>query len=146
MGWDTVPDRVPHWLVKEEPAHYSFHEFQREGETTWTGVHNPLAQRHLQSMRRGDDGFYYHTGTAKAIVGLFRVVRAPRRDQDDPRGAYAVRLKAGRSLRGPIPLATLKHDPAFRQFDLVRNSRLSVMPVSATIWKAILAYETSILR
>lgn len=92
-------------------------------------------------MRRDDDGFYYHTGQVKAIVGQFEVAGAPFRDAEDPRDAYAVRLKAGRPFRGPVTLATLKQDPRFRQFDLVRNSRLSVMPVPGPFWKAILAHE-----
>ena len=72
-------------------------------------------------MRRDDDGFYYHTGQVKAIVGQFEVAGAPFRDAEDPRDAYAVRLKAGRPFRGPVTLATLKQDPRFRQFDLVKE-------------------------
>lgn len=127
------------WLVKEEPTHYSFDDFRRDGETEWSGVHNPSALLHLRGMRTGDVGLYYHTGDEKAIVGTFSVAGAPRRDLTDPRPSWVVRLRAVEPLPRPVPLATLRQDPAFGGFDLIRNSRLSIMPVPDPVWRRIVA-------
>lgn len=128
---------MTHWLVKEEPTHYSFERFVREGTTDWTGVHNPLAQRYLRAMRVTETGYYYHSGQVRAIVGTFSVARLPELDPSDARGAYRVRLRAGSALRYPVPLSVLKRDPRCRSFELVRIPRLSVMPVPDRIWMLI---------
>lgn len=125
------------WLVKEEPTHYSFDDFRRDGETEWSGVHNPAALLHLRAMRAGDVGFYYHTGNEKAIVGTFAVAGPPRPDPSDPRPSWRIRLRATEPLGQPVALATLRTLPAFGQFGLLRNSRLSIMPVPAAIWRGI---------
>ncbi|MCI4336873.1 MAG: EVE domain-containing protein [Thermoplasmata archaeon] len=129
---------MAHWLVKEEPTHYSFDDFVRDKGTLWNGVHNALALRHLKSMRRGEEGFYYHTGDERAIVGTFRVAGRPEPDPEDDRGSWRIPLKPGVRLPRPVPLAELRPDPSMRAFDLVRISRLSIMPVAEPIWKAIL--------
>jgi predicted RNA-binding protein with PUA-like domain len=127
------------WLVKEEPTHYSFEDFRRDGETEWSGVHNPSALLHLRAMRPGDVGFYYHTGNEKAIVGTFSVTGAPRPDRSDPRPSWVVRLRATESLGRPVALAALRQDRAFAKFDLLRNSRLSILAVPVPVWNRILA-------
>ena len=127
------------WLVKEEPTHYSFEDFRRDGETEWSGVHNPSALIHLRAMRPGDVGFYYHTGNEKAIVGTFAVAGPPRPDPSDSRPSWVVRLRATEPLARPVSLASLRQDPAFGAFDLVRNSRLSIMPVPGPLWGRIVA-------
>lgn len=127
------------WLVKEEPTHYSFDDFRRDGETDWSGVHNPAALLNLRAMKSGDVGFYYHTGNEKAIVGTFTVAGSPHPDPSDRRPSWMVRLRATEPLGRPVALATLRTLPAFGQFDLLRNSRLSIMPVPVAIWRGIVA-------
>ncbi len=125
------------WLVKEEPTHYAFADLVRDGRAAWTGVHNPLAQRHLRSMRPGDRVFYYHTGSERAVVGVAEVVSEPRLDPRDPRGAFTVDLKPVRALPRPVTLAEIRNDPRLASMPLVRISRLSVQPVKLDEWKRI---------
>jgi len=126
------------WLVKEEPSNYPFETFLKDGRTTWSGVRNPVAQRHLRSMRAGDRVFYYHTGDVKAIVGTARVVDAPYRDPADARFSV-VELSADTALPAPVTLTAVKADARFADFALVRVPRLSVMPVSDEQWAALVA-------
>ncbi|HUD70837.1 MAG TPA: EVE domain-containing protein [Dongiaceae bacterium] len=126
------------WLVKEEPTSYSFAALERDGKVTWSGVRNPLAQRHLRAIRRGDRVFYYHTGKEKAVVGVARALGNARNDPDDPTGRMAVvDFAPVERLPRPVPLATIKTLALFRTHPLVRMGRLSVMPVSAPQWRAI---------
>jgi predicted RNA-binding protein with PUA-like domain len=126
------------WLVKEEPEHYSFEQFVADGSTVWSGVKNPLAQKHLRSMKQGDQVFYYHTGKEKAIVGTAKVVSAPRPDSKDRSGKlYVVELEPGKKLPRPVTLAEIKAVTKFADFPLVRLPRLSVMPVTEAQWQAI---------
>ena len=126
------------WLVKEEPEHYSFDQFVADGTTVWSGVKNPLAQRHLRSMKKGDKVFYYHTGKEKAIVGIARVVSEPRPDPKDTAGKqFVVELAPAKKLPRPVTLAEVKAVAKFADFPLVRLPRLSVMPVTEAQWQAI---------
>jgi predicted RNA-binding protein with PUA-like domain len=126
------------WLVKEEPTHYNFDDLVRDGRTSWTGVRNPVAQKHLQSMREGDRVFFYHTGSVKAVVGVAKVASPPYPDPTDNSGKfYGVDLVPVKQLTSPVTLAAVKADPAFATFALVRISRLSVMPVTDDEWKRI---------
>jgi predicted RNA-binding protein with PUA-like domain len=124
------------WLVKEEPSHYNFAQFQTDGRTVWSGVRNPVAQRHLRSMTPGDRVFYYHTGDEKRIVGTARVAGAPYPDPKDGR-LYVVELACEKPLRAPVTLKAVKADPRFADFALTRIPRLSVMPVTDEQWKAL---------
>ncbi|HYK92576.1 MAG TPA: EVE domain-containing protein [Thermoplasmata archaeon] len=130
---------MAHWLIKEEPTHYSFADFERDRETVWNGIHNALALRNLRSMRPGDSGFYYHTGSEKAIVGVFDVAGTPEVDPDDSRGSWRVRVRSVRALVNAIPLARLRGDRRFAAFDLVRISRLSVVTVPDPLWEILMA-------
>lgn len=126
------------WLVKEEPEHYSYAQLERDGRTVWTGVKNPLAQKHLRSIRKGDRIFYYHTGKEKAVVGIARAAGDAYPDPKDRTGkAWVVDVVPERKLPNPVTLAAIKADPAFASFPLVRMPRLSVMPVSDAEWKRI---------
>jgi predicted RNA-binding protein with PUA-like domain len=126
------------WLVKEEPAHYGFDDLIRDGRTTWSGVRNPLAQKHLRAMQPGDRVLYYHTGGEKAVVGTATVASAPAPDSADPAGRLvAVEIAAGRRLPRPVTLAEIKAQPFFANFPLVRMPRLSVMPVTDAQWERI---------
>jgi predicted RNA-binding protein with PUA-like domain len=126
------------WLMKEEPSNYSYDELARDGRTAWTGVRNPLAQKHLRSIREGDRIFFYHTGKEKAVVGIARAAGDPYPDPADKSGKlYAVDVEPVKKLAGPVTLASIKADKAFASFPLVRMARLSVMPVSDEEWKRI---------
>lgn len=126
------------WLIKEEPTHYSFDDLVRDGSTTWSGVRNPLAQKHLQSMRKGDRIFFYHTGDVKAVVGIAKAASAPYADPEDKSGKlYSIDVEPVTRLKSPVTLAAVKADKEFAAFPLVRISRLSVMPVTDDEWKRI---------
>ena len=126
------------WLVKEEPEHYSYDELERDRKTVWAGVRNPLAQKHLRSIRRGDRIFYYHTGKQKAIVAVAKAASDAYPDPNDKDGKlFVVDVTPEKTLSRPVTLAEVKADRAFASFPLVRMSRLSVMPVSDAEWKRI---------
>jgi len=124
--------------LKEEPTHYSYSDLERDGTTVWNGVDNNLARMHLRDVKVGDRVLYYHSGTEKAVVGEMTVVEGPTADpnSDDPK-AVVVTVRPVRRLRSPVSLARIKQEPSLAQWDLVRNSRLSVMPVSAQEWRRI---------
>lgn len=124
------------WLVKEEPSNYNIAQFAKDGRTSWSGVKNPVAQRHLRAMSPGDRVFYYHTGDEKQIVGIARVAGAPYRDPKAP-GFYAVDLEFDAMLPAPVTLKAVKADPRFADFALTRVPRLSVMPVTDEQWAAL---------
>jgi predicted RNA-binding protein with PUA-like domain len=131
------------WLVKEEPEHYAYDAFAKDRGTTWSGVRNPLAQKHLRSIRKGDLVFYYHTGGEKAVVGIARAAGDAYPDPDDKAGkAHVVDLVPVRKLKRPVTLAEVKADKRFKDFPLTYMPRLSVMPVSDAEWKAIEAMGT----
>jgi predicted RNA-binding protein with PUA-like domain len=126
------------WLVKEEPSNYAYDAFAKDGGTTWSGVRNPLAQKHLRSIRAGDQVFYYHTGDEKSVVGIARAAGNAYPDPDDKAGkAHVVDLVPVRKLKRPVTLAEIKADRRFKDFALTYMPRLSVMPVSESEWKAI---------
>jgi predicted RNA-binding protein with PUA-like domain len=129
-----------HWILKTEPSDYSFADLQRDGRTRWSGVSNPVALRHLRSMAPGDEVMIYHTGDEKRIVGLAGVAGAPYPDPDagDERLAV-VDISAGAAVAKPVTLAAIKADPAFADLALVRQGRLSVVPVPEPLWKRLLA-------
>jgi predicted RNA-binding protein with PUA-like domain len=128
-----------HWILKTEPSDYSFADLQRDRRTRWSGVSNPVALKHLRSMAPDDEVMIYHTGEEKRIVGLARVAGAPYPDPDagDERRAV-VDVSAGEPLAKPVTLATIKADPAFAELALVRQGRLSVVPVPDQLWKRLL--------
>ena len=124
--------------MKEEPEHYSYDQLENDRKTVWAGVRNPLAQKHLRSIRKGDRIFYYHTGRQKAVVAVARADGDAYPDPHDPTGKlYVVDVVAGRKLPRPVTLAEIKADRTFATFPLVRMSRLSVMPVSDAEWTRI---------
>lgn len=131
---------MPYWLFKQEPNCYSFADLQREKSTTWDGVTNALAQKHLRAVKKGDRVFFYHTGDEKAIVGIMQVVANPIPAPDDDTGQrVVVTVKPVRKLKRSVTLAAIKSDAAFANWELVKNSRLSVMPVEELLWEKILA-------
>jgi predicted RNA-binding protein with PUA-like domain len=126
------------FLFKEEPTHFSFDDLVRDKKTVWSGVKNALAQKHLRSVKKGDRIFYYHTGDEKAVVGIARAVSDAYDDPKDESGRLAaVDVAPVRKLPRPVTLAEVKAKPVFKDFPLVRISRLSVMPVSDKEWTEI---------
>jgi predicted RNA-binding protein with PUA-like domain len=126
------------WLMKEEPEHYSYDQLEHDRKTVWAGVKNPLAQKHLRSIRKGDRIFYYHTGKQKAVVAVARAAGDAYPDpQDRSSKMFVVDVVPEKKLSRPVTLAEIKADRAFAGFALVRMSRLSVMPVTDAEWARI---------
>ena len=116
------------WLFKTEPSEYSFERLVREGRTTWDGVANALALKHLRQVKKGDDVAIYHTGNVKAVVGVAKAASDAKGDVVDLVPVNPVT---------PVPLASIKSDKRFKGFPLVRMGRLSVMPVPDGLWRAL---------
>lgn len=120
-----------HWILKTEPSTYGWSDLERERTAIWDGVRNPVALKHLAAMRPGDDALIYHTGDEKAVVGVARVTKAA---WPDPKAGdsrlLVVEVTAVRRLARPVPLAEIKADPLFADSPLVRQGRLSVVPVT----------------
>jgi predicted RNA-binding protein with PUA-like domain len=128
-----------YWLFKEEPTSYSYDALVKDRKTTWSGVKNPLAQKHLRSVKKGDRIFYYHTGNEKAVVGIARAVTDAYPDPKDKTGkASVVDVAPEAKLERAVTLAEIKEDRKFATFPLTRLPRLSVMPVSNDEWDGIL--------
>ena len=126
------------WLFKEEPANYSFDAFVKDKKTVWSGVRNPVAQKHLHAVKKGDRIFYYHTGKERSVIGIAKALADAYPDPNDATGkAAVVDIGPVKKLARPVTLAEIKADPAFKTFALVRISRLSVMPVTDGEWKRI---------
>lgn len=124
--------------MKEEPEHYGYDQLERDRKTVWAGVRNPLAQKHLRTIRKGDRIFYYHTGKEKAVVAIARALSDAYPDPADSAGtSYVVDVAPEKKLARPVTLAAIKADRAFASFPLVRMSRLSVMPVTDAEWTRI---------
>jgi predicted RNA-binding protein with PUA-like domain len=126
------------WLFKEEPSSYSFDALLKDKRTVWSGVRNPLAQKHLHAVKRGDRIWYYHTGNERAIVGVAKALGDAYPDPNDKTGRHAV-VEVGpvKKLPRSVTLAEIKAEPAFKTFPLVRLARLSVMPVTDEEWARI---------
>jgi predicted RNA-binding protein with PUA-like domain len=128
-----------YWLAKQEPDDYSWEDLARERRTAWTGVRNYAARNNLKAMKRGDEVLFYHSGEQKAVIGIARVARTayadPTADED---GWVAVDLTPVKALTSPVTLSTIKADLSLRDIALVRQSRLSVMPLRATEFTRLL--------
>jgi predicted RNA-binding protein with PUA-like domain len=128
-----------HWLVKQEPAAYSFAQFQKEKVTAWTGVRNFQARNNLRAMEKGDPVLYYHSNEERSIVGLAEVAKTAYADPTTEEGNWVcVDLKAVCKFVRPLTLAEVKTDPSLKSIALVRQSRLSVMPITAAEFAHIL--------
>jgi predicted RNA-binding protein with PUA-like domain len=130
---------MAHWLVKSEPAKYSFEDLRRDGKTVWDGVRNNAAALHLKSMKLGDEVFYYHSQEGLAVVGIAKVVREAFPDPTDAAGRFvAVELAPVRMLPKPVTLAEIKANPALAGMTMLREFRLSVSPVKPDEWAEVL--------
>jgi predicted RNA-binding protein with PUA-like domain len=120
-----------YWLVKQDPANYPFEQFQKEKKTDWTGVRNYQARNFLREMQKGDEVLFYHSGDEKAVVGFASVSKPAFRDPTSDDDAWlAVELKAGKKLNIPVTLPDIKAQPKLENILLVRNGRISVMPLT----------------
>ncbi len=138
---------MQYWLVKQEPEDFSWATFLREGRTAWTGVRNFQARNNLRAMKQGDLTFYYHSGEEKQIVGLARVEREAYSDPTAKEGDWAcVDLVPLQPLNEPIPLKLIKSDPVLKSMTLVRNTRLSVSPVTKEQFQKILKLGQTSIR
>jgi predicted RNA-binding protein with PUA-like domain len=126
------------WLVKQEPSSYSWSDFTTEGGTSWTGVRNYTARNNLRGMGKGDEVLFYHSGENKAVVGIARVTRTAYRDPTAAEGDWsAVDLVPLKPLRRPVTLREIKDNPRLRKVQLIRQSRLSVMPLTSEEFRTI---------
>ena len=127
---------MAYWLMKSEPESYSWSDLVRDGGTEWDGVRNNAARLHLKAMKKGDEAFFYHSMSDKAVVGIMRVTRAA---QPDPKDAnwVSVRVEPVRPI-GPVTLAAIKAEPRLAKMELIRQSRLSVAPVREYEWRVVL--------
>ena len=128
-----------YWLVKQEPSAYSWDDFVKDGRTSWTGVRNFQARNNLRSMRLGDQVFFYHSVKDKSVVGEAEVVRESYPDPTAEEGGWiSVDLRPIKALPHPVTLEKIKTDKRLAGMTLLRHSRLSVTPVSAAEYRAIL--------
>jgi predicted RNA-binding protein with PUA-like domain len=129
---------MAYWLVKSEPDTWSWEQHVKKGNDAWTGVRNFQAKAHLKAMQKGDKVFFYHSGEGKEIVGVSEVAKEAYADKTAKEdGWLCVDLKAIEPLKRPVTLAAIKADRKFADMVLVKNSRLSVQPVTAAEWSAI---------
>jgi predicted RNA-binding protein with PUA-like domain len=128
---------MAHWLMKSEPESYGWPDLVRDGATEWDGVRNNAARLHLKAMKAGDEAFFYHSMSDKAVVGIMRVTRAAQPDPKDP-DWVSVRVEPVRPLARPVTLAEIKAEPRLAKMELIRQSRLSVAPVSDDEWQVVL--------
>jgi predicted RNA-binding protein with PUA-like domain len=132
-----------YWLVKQEPGSYSWSDFVAEGQTAWTGVRNYTARNNLRKMQKGDEVLFYHSGEDKAVVGIARVTRPAYLDPTAKEGDWsAVDLAPIKALRLPVPLREIKSNPRLKGIPLIRQSRLSVMPLAESKFREIVTMGT----
>ncbi len=129
---------MKHWLVKQEPDSYPWEQFVRDKGTVWTGVRNFQARNNLRAMKKGDEVFYYHSVTGKSVVGLARVTREAYADPTAKEGDWScVDLVPLKACRTPVTLDQIKTEASLRDIALLRQSRLSVMPLTAAEAKTL---------
>lgn len=135
---------VNYWLVKQEPSVYNYVALEKEKKTVWDDVHNNLALKYLNLMKKGDQALFYHTGDEKQAVGIIAITsNSYPNPKEDNKRFVVVDVKPVKPLKRPVTLEEMKKDPLFKNWDLLRISRLSVMPVPKNIWNAIMKKSNS---
>ena len=133
---------VSYWLAKQEPngpRGYNILQLQKDKKTVWDGVHNNLALKHIRNMKKGDLVFFYHTGEERQIVGIMSVISDPYPNPEEYNERFVVvNVKFKKLFKNPVTLDEMKEQKKFKSWELLRISRLSVMPVPVTIWNTIL--------
>jgi len=130
------------WLMKSEPESYSWNDLLRDGSTEWDGVRNNAARLHLKAMQKGDEAFFYHSMSDKAVVGIMRITREAQADPKDS-DWVSVRVEPIRPLPRPVRLAEIKAEPRLAKMELIRQSRLSVAPVRDDEWDIVLTLASA---
>jgi predicted RNA-binding protein with PUA-like domain len=131
---------MAHWLLKSEPSAYAWAQMVKDKKTDWTGVRNHQAAANMKAMRAGDTCFFYHSNDGKEIVGVVKVIKTYHPDPTDETGKFGmVGVEAGKPLKTPVTLAALKTHPKLKTMAFVKQSRLSVSPVTAEEWAAVCA-------
>ena len=129
-----------YWLIKSEPVKYSWDQFEKDKETFWDGVRNYQARNNLRSMKKGDLAFWYHSNEGMEIVGIAKVSKESYQDPTTEDAAWlVVNFKPVKKLKSPVSLITIKADKRLSNMALIKNSRLSVQPVTAAEWEMVLA-------
>jgi predicted RNA-binding protein with PUA-like domain len=128
---------MAYWLMKSEPESYGWSDLVRDGGTEWDGVRNNAARLHLKTMKPGDEAFFYHSMSDKAVVGIMRIARAAKPDPKDA-DWVTVRVEPVHKLERPVTLAEIKAEPTLARMELIRQSRLSVAPVRDDEWAKVL--------
>lgn len=135
---------MAHWLVKSEPDKYSWDDLVRDGRTAWDGVRNHSAAINLRAMTLGDRAFFYHSNAGKEIVGIVEIVREHYIDPKDASGRFpAVDVAPIEALKAPVTLAAIKADAALAGIEVVRQSRLSVVPIRDAEWARIMTMSSA---
>ena len=132
---------MAHWLFKSEPATWSWDQQVEAGAkgTFWNGVRNHLAKQQMMAMKKGDRGFFYHSNEERAIVGIVEVIKEYYPDHTDETGKFGmVDVKAVKKLKRPVTLGDIKAEPRLAEMALVKNSRLSVQPVTDAEWAVVM--------
>lgn len=130
---------MAYWLVKSEPFKYSWEQFVKDGATTWDGVRNYTARNNLRAMKKNDEVFFYHSNEGVEIVGIAKISKEAFQDPTTEEEAWvAVELKPVKKLKKPVGLSVIKEHPELKDMALVKQSRLSVQPVTAEEWKTVL--------
>ena len=128
---------MAHWLMKSEPESYGWSDLVRDGGTEWDGVRNNAARLHLRAMKAGDEAFFYHSMSDKAVVGIMRITRGAQPDAKAQEWV-SVRVEPVNALPRPVTLAEIKAEPRLSKMELIRQSRLSVAPVTGEEWATVL--------
>jgi len=127
-----------YWLVKQEPTTYNYDMLEKEKKTVWDGVHNNLALKHIRAMKKRDRAFFYHTGDEKQAMGIIEITSNPYPNpKEDDKRFVVMEVKPVSRLKRPVTLEEIKKDSKFKNWELIRISRLSVMPVPKQLWDEI---------
>jgi len=128
-----------HWLLKTEPHCWSWSDQQSAGQTSWDGVRNFQAQKYIKEMRLNDEAFFYHTGNERRIVGIVTVVKEAYPEPNEP-GFFMVDVATKSSVKKPITLKKIKEHPNLQHLALIKQGRLSVVPLDAVSWQTIYSF------
>ncbi|MEM7726535.1 MAG: EVE domain-containing protein [Cyanobacteria bacterium P01_A01_bin.45] len=131
---------MAYWLLKTEPEEYSYNDLEKEKTTVWNGVNNALALKHMRTMQPGDLAFIYHTGKQKKIVGIGLISSQPYPDPElNEAKRTVVKVQAVEKVTVPVSLKEIKQDDSFKDFEMLRLPRLSVVPVAKPYWQRLIA-------
>ncbi|MDE1828769.1 MAG: EVE domain-containing protein [Thaumarchaeota archaeon] len=127
-----------YWLVKQEPSTYNYDMLEKDKKTVWDGVHNNLALKHMRLMKKGDLAFFYHTGNERQAVGIIEITSNPYPNpKEDDERFVVMDVKPVSRLKRPVTLDEIKKDSKFKNWELLKISRLSAMPVPKNLWDEI---------